>query len=169
MKKTYSTTFVSLVAIFSFFFAINQSQAYFTTSQNQIDLKDGSALFIINFSFGVEKHDINIPIASHMNPESASNAALSYSIYDEDEEIVDGVSSSIVLSSLPLAHNTFYTVPKGKVGHFSLITVFTPKKPTKINQYRLQVTSLPFNFDGNQQLRLQPSELQYYTTKLIEI
>ncbi len=156
------------VVLFVSFIASTQAQAYFTTNQRAIDLGDGSALFLIDFSFGMKNHEVQIPIFAGDSTESNSTS-LSYTIFDEDDNAATGTVSAIVLSSTHINSEKMYVVPKNQLGKFTLMAVFTPTVTTKVNEYRLQVTNLPFNFDGTQHLTLNPSELKYYTTGLIEI
>lgn len=146
------------------------SSAYFTTSQSEMKIGDQSALFLINFSFGTTKHDVQIPIIATQSSETLTSNAVEYTVLDEDGNTAIGTASAIVLSKAELNKSAkYYNVAQGLSQNFTLAVVFTPTVVTKVNEYRLQVTHLPFIFDGTQELRLNPSELKYYTTDLLEI
>ncbi len=157
-----------IIAVSFFVFSGGNAQAYFTTSQSATAIDIHSALFTIDYSFGTEKHALHLPLMAHMGTEK-SNTAVSYVILDEDGVVVPGKVAGFVFSSALLGKDSMYTVPKSVAEKFTLIAVFTPTTVVEGKEYRLQVTHLPFNFDGSQQLQLNPSELQYYTTKLISL
>lgn len=178
---TYATIhavrFIILFAILSvsfIFLSIPEStRAYFTTNQVEISLDNGtSALFLIEYAFGAGKRDVHMPIFAKSGSE-AWRDAVSYQVLDENGTAVNGKVSGIVLSGTPM-RDGMYVVPKGTGKKFTLAVVFTPQEQvstegTEEKQYRLQVTYLPFSFDGIQALQLNPSELKYYTTKLISL
>lgn len=167
----FSPTFlVNVFILLTIFLAIPSiSSAYFTTAQSEIKLSDESALFLIDFSFGMAKHEVQIPITAIQSSEAQTNSAVAYTIFDEDGNTAIGTASAIVLSRAEINKNGKYSVAKGLSQNFTLAVVFTPTVVTKVNEYRLQVTHLPFTFDGTQELQLNPSELKYYTTDLLEI
>lgn len=159
--------FIVLTTALFFAFACSpKAHAYFTTAQHAVQLDDTSALFLIEYTLGTKTHDVFTPIMARNG--TTSDSAVSYAVYDEDGTEVHGKGSAIVLSHAPM-QNGMYAIQKGTGRKLTLLVVFTPDTKTAVNEYRLQVTDLPFNFDGTQQLRLNPSELQYYTTKLIEL
>ena len=168
---TYATIhfirFVILTAIIlvSFILFTPTTHAYFTTKQEAIALDNHSALFMIDYSFGVEKHELHLPFKTNTGTDKISSE-LSYTILDENNTSVLGKAVGLVLSPALLNTEGMYTVPKNTAKKFSLFVVFIPKIPVEGMQYRLQVTHLPFDFDGTQQLELNPSELKYYTTEL---
>jgi hypothetical protein len=95
---------------------------------------------------------------------ATSTDFLSYEIVDTDGVKVPGKARGIVISEAPM-HASEYRIPKGTAEDFSLIVAFDPDEDVTTDEYHLNVNYLPFNFDGTQQLKLNPSELQYYTTK----
>lgn len=149
------------------------ASAYFTTSQKALPLEDGSsALFLIEYRFGTNKHDVHMPILTEVGTERKTGF-VSYEIIDGNGNPVRGTMKGIVLSSTPIKER-MYVIPKGLGKNFTLVVVFTPEPavPTVSSlpkSYRLQVTQLPFSFNGTQELQLNPSELKYYTTELIEL
>lgn len=159
---------IFVVVLVISFIASTQTHAYFTTNQRALNLGDGSALFLIDFSFGMKNHEVQIPIFAD-NDTEMNNTSLSYTIFDEDDNVAIGNLSAIVLSDAQINDEKMYVIPKNHLGKFTLMAVFTPTVTTKVNEYRLQVTHLPFNFDGTQQLGLNPSELRYYTTSLLPL
>ncbi|MCF7815512.1 MAG: hypothetical protein K9M10_01985 [Candidatus Pacebacteria bacterium] len=150
------------------FFPNNQSSAYFTTAQNEILLNDGSGLFLIEYSFSNKKNDISMPILAQES-NSKNRSFLEYSIFNSQGETVSGKTTAIVLSNAQILDSRLYKIPKGTFGTFTLAVVFTPEIKDKKEKYRLEVTSLPFDFIGQAQLQLNPSELQYYTTKFLRL
>jgi hypothetical protein len=158
--------FVVLLFI-SFLGFTHSSHAYFTTAQKEIDLGNGTGLFLIDYSFGMTKHEVVLPItASHTNTKATNT--LEFSVVDTNNESVPGKISAIVLSHANITDSGFYITKKGSSSRFTLAVFFTPDMKG-VGEYRLQVTSLPFNFDGKQQLQLNPSELTYYTTKSLAL
>lgn len=141
------------------------SQAYFTANQEAFTLDSTVAYYTVSFKFGHEDHDVYIPINTFRDIK-ATNTALTYKIYDTNKESVDGTGVAIVLSNARVVDG-MYKVSAGRQETFTLFASFTPEKIETDGEYRLEVTSLPFRFDESQQLRLNPSELQYYTTKYI--
>lgn len=157
-----------IIAFIAFFLCATPTHAYFTTGQHAEALT-GGALFTIDYSFGAPKHDVYLPFSTHNSSTNKENTAVSYSILDEDGNDVKGKHSAIVLSNALLEKNGMYKVAKGIAKKFTLAVVFIPEIQNPDTTYRLQVTHLPFNFDGTQQLQLNPSELQYYTTKPLSL
>lgn len=158
----------TVLALLSFFFTATETHAYFSSNQNAQSLGNGTALFTIDYSFGVGKHAIEMPITAQ-NSEGKDTHVVSYSILDNDGAVVSGKTSGIVLSTAPITSAGMYLIPKGVSKKFTLVVLFTPEIKNPNKQNHLQVTNLPFNFDGTQQLQLNPSELQYYATKGISL
>lgn len=140
------------------------TQAYFTTGQRVIKLNDSSALFLIDFVFGHEKHEVHIPLAAH-NGTGTSPYSLSYSVLDKSGEIAEGTAAGIVLSEAPLQTSGMYIVPKNMAKKFTLAVFYKNVAAEQKQRYHLQVNHLPFMFDGSQQLQLNPSELESYRTE----
>ncbi len=169
MSHTISFTRIGLFsALCALAFLATPTHAYFTTAQSAEALT-GGALFTIDYSFGMAKHDVYLPFHAHNQSVAPSADAVSYSILDEDGVVVAGKVSAIVLSNATLGTDGMYKAKKGGAKKFTLVVVFIPETKDTEKTYRLQVTNLPFNFDGTQQLQLNPSELKYYTTKSITL
>ena len=163
MKHIFYSTFIFSAFVVCFFsVSAHTTSAYLTTSQKTIELNNGSALFLIEYEFGHEHHEMQMPFITKNTALEATNT-LAYTILDKDGQEISGKSSAIILSNSTLGENMMYAVPKGFAKKFTLIVVFNPEASTT-EDYRLQVTHLPFNFDGKQQLGLNAPELQYYTT-----
>lgn len=168
----FSAFFIFLTLSF-LLLATPRAEAYFTTNQKAVAFDGGSALFLIEYAFGVEKYNVHMPILAQDSNEKSSTQ-VSYAVFDETGKEVEGTVAGIVLSSATLDKSGMYIVPKGTAKRFTLAVVFTPSAPVPtventVKKYRLQVTHLPFSFNGTQELQLNPSELQYYTTKLIAL
>lgn len=159
----------SCVILLSFIFGVHTTHAYFTTAQSAYSLGNGSGLFLIDYKFGMEKRDVYMPISAVMNQAITSSTSVSYTILDSKGNEVAGKASAIVLSSTSITDDILYKISKTQVGTFTLMVAFTPTEKKVGEKYRLLVTYLPFNFDRAQQLQLNPSELKYYTTKLITL
>ncbi len=143
--------------------------AYFTTGQNEIELDDGSALFLIEYTFGHKKYDLHMPVLATSESDAVSSLALVFDVRDEGGNSALGSSRGIVLSGATLSAGPKYVVRKGDVGTFLLFVLFTPEKSEPEKKYQLQVTHLPFSFNGKQDLKLNPSELEYYKTDLLAL
>ncbi len=149
-------------------FGTNQALAYFTTAQEAVALDNHSGLFLIDYTFGVAKHEVHLPVHAQNNGTN-SPSAVSFTILDENNAVVEGTATAVVLSNASLQRNGMYRVSKNLGRKFTLAVIFTPTTPKPEKTYRLQVTHLPFDFDGTQALQLNPSELKYYTTKPISL
>ncbi len=165
-RATYTLGILTFL-IFFFFFLSTPSQAYFTTNQSTRQLENGTNLFLIEYRFGMEKYDVYLPIHAKQGTET-KNDAVSFEIYNEKNEVVQGNTTAIVLSDTAINTNGMYRINKGDSKKLTLAVFFTPASPDADTSYSLQVTHLPFNFNGTQQLQLNPSELKYYTTKSSE-
>ncbi len=162
MKQYFLSGVVCSVFVFVLWgVSAHTTQAYFTTSQKTIELDNGAALFLVDYEFGHKNHEIQMPFKI-INADSKATDTLSFAIVDKDNGKIPGKASAIIVSNTPLKKG-LYSIPAGLQKKFTLIVVFTPSASTT-EDYRLQVTNLPFNFDGKQQLQLNPSELKYYTT-----
>ncbi len=165
MKKN---VFISLMFLAFGFISISNVEAYETTNQAAFtDQKEKTGVFLIAFAFGHEKYDIHIPISAFSSTEKNNNH-LSYSIIDDEEERAIGSTVGLVLSSAKL-ENGMYVVPKGKKMKFTLIAFYEPNVLETESQFRLQVNHLPFSFGNVQELKLNESELEAYTTERITL
>lgn len=157
-----------LVVGLLFFAAPMLASAYFTTSQQAIDLGNGTGLFLIQYKFGHSDHTIDLPLFAERG-DAAKNSVVSYEVYDGDNAVAPGTAVGIVLSDASLIETGFYRTPKGVSHSFTLVVFFRPDENISLGKYNLQVTHLPFVFDGAQQLQLNPSELQYYKTDRLKL
>ncbi|HEU4677217.1 MAG TPA: hypothetical protein VFS75_00685 [Candidatus Paceibacterota bacterium] len=156
---------ILLVTFFVLFVLPTRADAYVKTGESTIKA-DGSIIFLMDYVFGHEKHEIGMPVIAR-DTDGALPSMLSYQIFDETGARVAGRAIGIVLSSARVDGTGEYVVPKGHSRKFTLMVIFTPEKNNAVSKYRLQVTSLPFYFDKTQLLRLNPSELTHYTTALV--
>lgn len=164
----YKTLLLGVFVLCMFGFSNNTSHAYFTTDQKTIPLDNGSQLFVITYTFGHKNHVVGMPYLTSSSTLN-STSTLTYAVVDKHDVPVTGNSSAIILSNFTTLNNNMYEVPKGKKQAFTLLVVFKPADATSKHDYRLQVTGLPFNFDGKQQLGLNTSELQYYVTPYTDL
>ena len=148
------------LSICALFLLTGEAQAYTTTDQQAFTLDGTMGVYFIEYAFGHESHDIHMPFMSE-HSEERHESALSYAFYDDEGERAGGNVTAIILGNVPIADGE-YVIPKGSVGTFTLLVFFTPESD---GDYRLQVTELPFSFNGTQELQLNPSELQYYQTE----
>ena len=142
------------------------SHAYKTTDQTAFTLDERTGIYLVEFKLGHQKHDVYVPITATTG--NMGDTTLTYTLYDTDNMSIDGATTGMVISDARI-DDGMYKVPAGTKKTFTLFTTFTPEKIETDGQYRLEVTSLPFSFDGTQQLGLNPSELQYYTTDYLKL
>ncbi len=158
----FRTLILCLVVLFAYSICTLHSEAYFTTNQEAVRLDQNSILFTIDYQFGHKKHTMTLPVLAE--PHSITPpTAVSYQIVDENGDVAGGKSTGIVFSSARLNNSGLYEVTRGTLNDFSLNVIFTPAEYDMNKKYTLNVTHLPFMFDGVQQLQLNPSELKYYT------
>ncbi len=149
--------------------AVQSSEAYLTTAQSAQKLSSGSALFLIEYHFGTKNNAVYMPFITAYGTSTATNT-LSYQIFDDEGTAVSGKVAGIVLSDATYStKDMMYIAPKGLSNKFILAVLFTSDSYDPEKKYRLQVTHLPFSFNGEHQLKLNPSELTYYTTDLISL
>jgi len=150
------------------------SEAYFTTNQAAIKLNQTTALFAIEYSFGLEKSDIYMPVLAVRNlTEENSRSTVGYSVREESETVTtEGTAAGIVLSKAPIVDG-MYKLEKGESHKMTLVVLYTTSSDAHEEDYALQMDWLPYNVDHNsgslQELQLNPSELQYYVTKEVEL
>lgn len=149
-----------------FVFVPFQTQSYFATKQTAFTADGRMGVFIINFSFGHQNHEMTIPVRA--TNVGTSTSAITYSILNSTQNIVSGTTTGIVLGDVAI-QNGIYTVPKGSVGKFALLVFYARGANEPQGAFHLAVKGLPFTFDGTQQLSLNPSELQYYVTPSLSL
>lgn len=165
---------VRTLLVFSIAFLPATSFAYFTTGQQAMRLSENAALFTIEYAFGLNDHDMYMPVLAVRNlSEENSRTKVGYSIREESETITtEGTTAGIVLSSAPIVDG-MYKLEKGKAQKMTLLVLYITDPEAHEEDYALQVDWLPFSVDKGgaqrQQLQLNPSELQYYITKEVEL
>ncbi len=163
-----------LLALFLLMCIPNSAEAYFTTAQSGVKLSGSAALYTISYAFGLEDHDIYMPVLAVRNlSEENSRNKVGYTIREESETVTtDGTATGIVLSDAPI-ENGMYRLQKGASHTMTLLVVYTTPADTFEEDYALQVDWLPYAVekDGSERLALQlnPSELQYYITQEVEL
>lgn len=159
-----------VLAVISLFFCaqIHTSLAYFTTGQTAIKLNDTTALYTIDYEFGLNKQDLYMPIVAQRGlPWKSVEHTLGYTIQRNGTTTVDGTATGIVVANLPVV-NGMYKIAKGAAEKMTLLVILTTKPNAEPADLRLQVDQLPFYADYGKStlatLQLNPSELQYYVT-----
>ncbi len=148
-------------------FLPNTASAYFTTGQEAFTVDNKMAVFTIDFSFGHKNHDVSIPVRAVFSELTTRNNELSFVVRDKNDDLAPGMVEAIVLSDIPVSKG-FYVIPKGKSATFTLLVIYKPTSTTT-DSYTMQVTGLPFRFDTDKELSLNPSELQYYKTPALPL
>jgi len=150
------------------------SHAYFTTNQTAVKLNDHTALFVIEYAFGLDKEDLYMPAITErgLSWESTTEKVGYVLTEDQDDSRTNGTVTAVVLSHAPIV-NGMYKLEKGKAQKMWLIALLTTNEDELETDYALQVQKLPFYVDtGDTKLQtrqLNPSELQYYVTKEVEL
>lgn len=162
-----------LLLLFSFLLPTT-SQAYFTTDQSATRLTNETMLYTVTYHFGFSGRELYMPILA-MRGLSASNTSpyAGYALINEDgDESEAGVATSIILTNqedVEVRDNQYY-LPENKSASFTLMTILTIPEEQQTENLALLVTNLPFTMvkDGTPiPAHLNPSELQYYTTPVI--
>lgn len=159
---------IILLVLCVFFTIPSSTHAYFTTSQKAIPLENGSGLFLIEYAFGMEKHDVTLPIFA-TTTERVQDTEIGYEIRTSDNEKISGKTTAIVLSGAEIKTDKMYHIRKGTSQKMLLAVLFTPDKNERGQSYTLNVTHLPFQFDTTQKLQLNPSELRYYVSPALTL
>lgn len=149
------------------------TQAYFTTNQIASAINDHAAVFAIQYEFGLEKYDIYMPIGIERNLAWENDEKkVGYTVRNDEEIVSGGTTAGLVLSSAPIVDG-MYKIAKGTVEKMTLFVVLTTPADAHEMDYALQVDALPYFVDRGgdelQKLQLNPSELQYYVTKEVEL
>ncbi len=158
------------------------ASAYFTTDQKAVQINSDTILYTVTYQFGVKAGALRMPIGAVRGLQAGDPSPyVGYTLYSDDKEVVDnGSTYSLVLSDAKVENNEYY-VPQGEARSFTLVTLvklgenFIPAEDKKMD-LSLQVTSLPFTMISKKEnmamelgLRLNPTELQYYTTPEIHL
>ena len=148
-------------------------EAYFTTNQSATAFTSSTALFAIEYAFGLPDNDIYMPVTTKRGlPLKSPEHSVGYSLYTgEDEVTTKGTVASIVISDAPIVDGMYY-IEKGKSRTMTLLVIYTANE-TFAETYKLQVDQLPYYVDIDAEAldvrQLNPSELQYYVTKSVEL
>lgn len=140
----------------------HMSEAYVATSKDAFTVDGKTGVFLIEYSFGHTKYPLIMPLHAQRQILS-TNTVLSYDIIDEHGTPGHGTAYGIVLSDTPHAKGV-YEIPRDTQASFRLLVLYTRTPEEVGTPFRLQVTSLPFEFKNREHLSLNPSELQYYVT-----
>lgn len=121
------------------------TNAYTATKQTAIQLDNNRALFLIEFGFGTRTNDFYIPIAAVRGEQYGSpNDVLGYDVIaDRAGATTVGTSRSMVISNLEVVADTFYRIPAGSNGFFTLVTEVTVPEDIPDSEYLTHITSLP--------------------------
>lgn len=173
--KTLNLSALVLVALL-FILIPAGAQAYFTTGQTASQLTSTTALYTIEYAFGLTDHDIYMPILAARNlPWKSEEHKAGYSINAEEAGTkMQGTSAGIVVANLPVV-NGMYKIAKGAAQKMTLLVLYTAPKGSAKDAYSLQVGQLPYYVDRKgtgkdlETLQLNPTELQYYVTEKIEL
>lgn len=151
-----------------------QTHAYFTTEQTATKLTATTALYTIEYTFGLVNEDIYMPVVTQRDLEwKSSEHIVGYSIdTDEDETVTTGTAAGVVLSDAPIV-NGMYKIDKGEAQKMTLLVLFKTEQTALEDSYKLQVGQLPYFVDTGEDdftiRQLNPSELQHYVTETITV
>jgi len=150
------------------------SEAYFTTSQSAVQLNAHAAMYLIEYSFGLPDNDIYMPVIAQRDLawESTQKKA-GYSFTENGSHIhTQGTAAALVVSDAPIVDG-MYKIEKGSAKKMTLLAFLITDPKAHEDDYALQVTKLPYYVDKGADeldaLQLNPSELQYYVTKEVEL
>jgi hypothetical protein len=150
-------------------FGAGHSEAYVTTNQTVKSFNSNTELFTITYRFGAKDRDFYLPISAFRDVQTSGNQALGYTILNGLSTTTHiGTTTALVLSQAAIKDGR-YVVPAGTAMDFTLVVVWQRPAGTSAIPYRLRVSSLPFTMNirgATYENRLNPSELQYYTTPL---
>lgn len=172
MKTYYISSILCAAALV--LIAPTSTEAYFTTHQAASKITENAGIFAIQYVFGLEKHDIYMPIVAERDlPWENDEKKVGYSLtHDESDTTSLGTTTGLVLSTAPIVDG-MYKIEKGTSAKMTLFVVLTTQDDAYETDYALQVDALPYYVDyGDEELsklQLNPSELVYYTTKRIEL
>ena len=150
------------------------ADAYFTTSQTAVPLNERAAMFLIEYSFGLPDHDLYMPVIAQRGLEwESTQKKLGYTFAENESHVHEhGTAAALVVSDAPIV-NGMYKIEKGTAKTMTLLAFLITNPQQHEEDYALQVTRLPYYVDKGagelEALQLNPSELQYYVTKEIEL
>lgn len=144
------------------------THAYFTSEQTAALYSPTTAIYTITYRFGFLNREAYLPIATERDLAFGTTSDdLGYTLLTRAGSSTPvGSLTGLVVSNATIKDGMYY-LPKGKAADFTLIAVLTVPAGENAADYALQVSSLPFYMVDNGtkiKARLNPSELQYYTT-----
>lgn len=164
-----TTLFVLIIALLP-----QVTLGYFTTNQLASKIDETTALFVVEYTFGLKNDDLYMPAVVERGLSwGSAEEKVGFSIRKDGEETTTlGTATGVVLSKAP-AEDGMYKLEGGKAQKLWLVVLYKTDKATKETNYALQVDHLPFYVDiGKKDLdvrQLNPSELKYYLTKEVEL
>jgi hypothetical protein len=170
MKKIYLFLFAFAV------FAVQSStsHAYFTTAQSVVKADEQTAVFAIEYAFGLPKQDIYMPIITERSLAWGSDKhSIGYTLRDGNGMVVtQGDAYGLAVSNAPIVGD-MYKIEKGKAEKMTLYIILKTATTTPTGRYALQVDQLPYYVDTGKKdwetQQLNPSELQYYVTEKVKL
>lgn len=159
------------LTIFGIFLLTPQTTlAYLSSSQKVSNISSTTALYAIEFSFGHDKHDTYIPVLAVRDQVwGEAKKTLGFEVLTDDARSASSSAFGIVLGGKNVTKDMMYFVPKGEVDTFTFYVLLN-NTTDETDDYAVRVTDLPFYWDdARTHLKLNPSELQYYTTPEAEI
>ena len=135
----------SLLALFLLSCIPHGAEAYFTTSQSALKLSENTALYTIEYVFGLEDHDLYMPVVAERGLSHGSDEKKLGYIFTEDTDAVQtqGTSAGLVLSSAPLIDG-MYKIAKGTAQKMMLFVILTADQSVTEEDFALQVQHLPY-------------------------
>lgn len=150
------------------------SSAYFTTAQSAQKINEHTAVFAIEYEFGLTNEDIYMPIVTERGLSWKNKKhSVGYTLHDGNQNVTpQGNAFGLAVSNAPIVGD-MYKIEKGKAQKMTLYIVLTTATTTPESRYSLQVDQLPFYVDTGKKVwetrQLNPSELQYYTTNSVKL
>lgn len=147
------------------------THGYFTTNQEAVALRDNVALYTVSYAFGSDERDFYMPIMAVRDlAHDSGTENLGFEILEGgDTATTTGTAVGLVLSNAEIIDG-MYKVPKGYVGKFTLVVLYSVTPGNDETDYALHVQELPFKMGTDKEYQhLNETELQYYVTKKVEL
>lgn len=142
------------------------TQAYYANETGAQQINKTTAIYSISYTFGHPHFDFVVPATAERNATTTDMLGF-HMMEDEGLDITaDGTARGYIISSAPRSGDN-YLVAAGSSHEFTLIVVHEIEH-TRVEDYSVQVISLPFMLDGAQN-KLQHSELRHYLTENITL
>jgi hypothetical protein len=150
------------------------THAYFTTAQSALKIDDTHALFIVEYAFGLKNDVVFMPgVTERGLVWGSKEEKVGYTLRDKNDTVVTGGTVTAAVISKAKRSDGMYEIQSDVAQKLWLVALLETDKGAKAENYKLQVDSLPFYVNtGNKDLdarQLNPSELQYYVTKEVEL